>query len=184
MNMTRIKPLVAAAVSACALLAVGVSPAFGAVTWTSTGSIGATGTITIKHNGANAKTCTASAAGTASNSSGYATADLFQGAFPGYMSLPCSGSTTLRLVFWGAEGIGSPGDYYLVLPYGAMTNTPYGTMSQDGTLPFVNGAGAVKSTIVLSDTLLGNTATGAVTATGTLTLSNGSTGTRTLTGSS
>jgi hypothetical protein len=189
MRINHIRPLVAAAVSACALLALGATSAVAAPTWTTAGSATASGSLTVKLNGGNAKTCTFNAWGNASNSAGYATLNLVFGS-PTWINIPCSGNTTLQMRASNAFVDGGPGSYTVEF-YGDNASSPYGgTYSNLATPDFVNGTGGAQSTIVFDDTYIGENAfANVLTATGTLTVTDNSyiggpsTGTRTLTGS-
>jgi len=96
MRINQIRPLVAAAVSACALLALGATSAVAAPTWTTAGYATASGSLTLELNGGDAKTCTFNAWGSASNSTGKATLSLVFGAPIGWINIPCSGGTSLQ----------------------------------------------------------------------------------------
>jgi hypothetical protein len=190
MRINHIRPLVAAAVSACALLALGATSAVAAPTWVTPGYATASGSLTIELNGGNAKTCTFNAFGNAANSSSRATLNLVFGSPIGWINIPCSGGTSLQMRASGALASGGPGAYTVRFTSGFLSaGSPYGSYTHVADPAFVNGTGGAQSTIVFDDTSIGTNASGTLTATGTLTVTDNSyiggpsTGTRTLTGS-
>lgn len=138
--------------------------------WVSPGSATLSGTMTIKLNGSNAKTCTANAAGEAINGGGEGA--LLVSANPygiAYLVIfNCTGGTQLWVEM---PSVATYGSGYLLTtesaPYG--WTSPYGAWNQESIpMPFTNAVGETPSHVTLSETKLGQTASGTITASGTL----------------
>jgi hypothetical protein len=181
----KLRPLLAAAISACALMAVGAGPALATVSWTSTGTVKLSGSLTVYHNGADPKTCTFAAG--SNNGSAYSTNSLLVHPLtdPINMVASCTGGTTLKITGAGVMYWDATLSSYMYKPNGdnQVLTSPYGSYATYIRLPWTNGSGGSFSTFTLNNTELGYFGVSDyLTATGTLSVTDGGTGTRTLTG--
>jgi hypothetical protein len=140
----------------------------------------ATSGLTIKLDGANAKTCTLPLGYT----NGYVEGTGgFLGSF-GEVKFNCSGSTSLTMDMGLTAGYNSTtSQYYLELPNSPTTiPSPYGYYLAKANRPtWVNGSGTTKSVLKFEETVIGlAAANGTITATGTFEFSTSTGGLLTL----
>ena len=184
MNRTlkRARVLALAVVSACALMAVSASAASAANAWfVNPGTITGSGTLTLKQNGANEKTCTIKE-GSGGEAGNLEFGGLKFGAFnlqtsgvTGWLEFSCTGSTLLQMTF-GPTTTYESGFWANVEASGALVTSPYGQYQNEKLkLPWTNGTEGKHSTVGFSNTKIGHNGGGNITATGTFTVkrSNG-----------
>jgi len=174
-SIKRGRLLVGAVVSACALMAVSASAASAAnAWWVSPGTPSASGTLTLKQNGANEKTCSVSnAGGTAANvESGGTKAGVLnlKNSPAEWLELSCAGS--FNLVIRAGGSLTYESGYWLSVPASSNTlGSPYGSYSQAAMkLPWTNAAEGKSSSFSFSNTKIGFNGGGDITATGTITV--------------
>jgi hypothetical protein len=170
----------ATAAVAMALVASTAAASVVPATWTTTGSVEFKGSLKLTKTGALPKTCTVAHHATALNETGRGllTGDWFL--LKGY----CEGGGEIQMAMWQNPLEWDSASGYL-LRFAHLTSelfSPYGQYSTaQFTVPFTNGSGGTKSSITFSETVIGYYGGNAIKAAGTLTISDGSTGTRTLT---
>jgi uncharacterized protein YaiE (UPF0345 family) len=180
-SIKRARVLVVAVVSACALFAFSVGTAAAtpvSAYWVNPGAAKVAGSINIKLNGANEKTCTAgSNFGSASNTEfggGSKGGTLFlqtNSFYPYIVDFSCTGGTKFQLQVVAYTEYDS--GYLLKLEKSGSENvwqTPYGTWIQWATSnPWTNAAGGKASFFTFNNTAIGRAASGGtITATGSL----------------
>jgi len=172
MRTNSLKALLTAAL-AVAALAVAATPALadGPGIWSSQGTstMKWSGTVTIKYNGGNPKTCTIVNPGTSPWS--YTSSNGFEVSNAGfYLSASCTGGTTLQMFAGGGAYYYTATGYEVEIwdPASVLTS-PYGNWVQwSHIVPFTNGSGATPSKATYSNTLIGRAVGGNVTMSGTI----------------
>lgn len=185
-SIKRARVLVAMAVSACAILALSAATASAAPVpawWTNPGAVKFSGTINLKLNGANEKSCTPQVAngGSALNAE---EGGVKQGALTLHSTnalgleimteFNCTGGTHLQAYIAGETNYES-GYFYNTEAAAFGWTSPYGAWNQNAwKIPWTNGSGSTQSTLTFSNTKIGASNSGTITATGTLTVSRSS----------
>ncbi|HET9153512.1 MAG TPA: hypothetical protein VFN85_05305 [Solirubrobacterales bacterium] len=175
-SITRVRLLVGALLATSAFLALSVSSASAAAVparWVNPGTINISGSLTLKRNGGNEKTCTMRNP-TGGETFNFGTEGLLLAENPlsgwpsGYVYMECTGGTTLQLRFSGLSKFET--SYYIAMEHSSVLQaSPYGQWQQEAwKLGFTNGA---PSTMSISNTKIGIIGSNEpITASGTLTI--------------
>jgi len=166
---------------ACALteLSAGSALASGVpAKWVTAGEAKMSGSMTLKLNGSNAKSCTeALSAGSAFNGGSQGGLTLTSSGFgEGVVRFECTGATDLWF-FTDAIATYNSGYFLTTESQSIGWDSPYGKWTQKKVpMPFTNAAGETPSHVTFSETALGESGGGTITATGTLNITgkNGS----------
>jgi hypothetical protein len=176
----------AVAALATAVMAMGLSASAASATtvpakWTTTGTARVSGTLNLTLNGTNPKTCTISK--TSGEVTNLGSEGLLWGSFP-IQAFCGGGPPDLTITFGYLARFDSTLGYELEMSENGTRESPYGGEYLEGPylVRFTNGAGGTLSTFTYKETVIGKTSLGVpIKASGTISLDNGSTGTRTLT---
>ncbi len=177
-SLKRARMLALAAIGACALMAASASAASAATAWwTNPGAVSASGTLTLKQNGANEKTCTmfGGSGGEAGNVEffGVKTGGLTinSAGVAELLEFSCTGSSLLQMGFKGALASYESGFWITDEPRSLVTS-PYGSYTPTASLKlaWTNGTEGKQSTISFNNTKIGSNGGGSITATGTFTI--------------
>jgi len=169
------RALVGALVATMALFAVSAASASASVPaqWVNPGSIVASGSLTLKQNGANEKVCTAKTnVGSAINAEGMG-AMILETPSWGAVEFSCPGGSLL-LYLSGSTNFET--NYFVAVPATGSSSlfSPYGTYTSDAyNVNWTNASGTTASTLNFSSTKFGHNAGGSITASGNLTVKRG-----------
>lgn len=188
-SIKRARIVALAAVSACALMAVSASAASAATAWwVNPGSVTASGTLTLKQNGANEKSCTMKegSGGSASNveflGEKFGGLGIYTSSLTKWLEFTCTGSTKLEMRMEPTTTTYESGFWINAEANGVNMSSPYGEYGNVALkLPWTNGTEGKSSTIGFSNTKIGFNGGGNITATGTFTIKRTGGGVLTLT---
>ncbi len=163
----RLRLVVLSAIAAGALMALTASVASASpvpARWVNPGTAKMSGSLTLKLNGANPKVC--SLVGEEGSAVNYGSEGFLSIGASGYVIFGC-GTGNL----WFATGALASYDSKNILTFFEHSGwaSPYGVWNQSTTaLPYTNGSGATASKATFSETVIGKTGSGTITATGSL----------------